>query len=572
MSTRLLLLIVALFALLWAMPPRRRRGRGRRRRGERRVDLNALWESASLSGGSEAWDRYNRAAKEEEARKVREERRKVRGLLRRRPGLIRGRRRRGRRRGLASTLGIMLITALVILLIAVVMGMSGTQPFKTYTDKYLPFAALAPAPLPAPTATITPIPATPSTGSIPTAGIAVSAASVPTETSTSLASAPLLVSTPTPSLVPPTMTPASPTATVTPVPPTRTPTPVPPPLRHIGAKSVMLDLVNEERVKAGVPPVELGDNWAAQLHAESSLANCVSSHWGVDGLTPYMRYSLAGGYQSNGENGSGLDYCHTHRDRVTLVKPIGQEMADSVKGFMGSPGHRANLLYPHHRKLNIGLAFDRYNIYIYQHFEGDHVEYDSLPAINEQGFLTLRGSTKNGVTFDENHKLGVQIFYHRLTHSLTRGQVSRTYCYGTGNEVAFVREPWEEGESGWTGGTYSAHTNTCPDPYDVSPDAPAAQSAREALDLWDEAYELSQRLADADQRAAGLWLVAKTWDVGNTSFDVKVDMTELLDQHGNGVYTVVLWGRFKGHAKRDDFSKYSIWYGVEPPDAYRGEQ
>ena len=55
--------------------------------------------------------------------------------------------------------------------------------------------------------------------------------------------------------------------------------------------------------------VVLGANNAAQLHAEASLQGCYSSHWGSNGLKPYMQYSLAGGYQSNGENGSGSDYC-----------------------------------------------------------------------------------------------------------------------------------------------------------------------------------------------------------------------------------------------------------------------
>ena len=119
----------------------------------------------------------------------------------------------------------------------------------------------------------------------------------------------------------------------------------------------MLDLVNGRRVAADVPPVELGNNWAAQLHAESALANCFSSHWGIDGLTPYMRYSLAGGYQSNGENGSGLDYCHTESDFVTPLKPIGQEMADSVKGFMSSPGtpHQSSVSAPQEVEHWVGI-------------------------------------------------------------------------------------------------------------------------------------------------------------------------------------------------------------------------
>ena len=38
--------------------------------------------------------------------------------------------------------------------------------------------------------------------------------------------------------------------------------------------------------------------------------------------------------------------------------------------------------------------------------------------------------------------------------------------------------------------------------------------------------------------------MAKTWDIDTTSFDVMVDLSELLDRYGNGVYTVALWGGF----------------------------
>ena len=84
----------------------------------------------------------------------------------------------------------------------------------------------------------------------------------------------------------------------------------------------MLALIDSERRKAGVNPVVLGINNAAQLHAESSLSDCVSSHWGADGLKPYMRYSLAGGYQSNGENGHGSDYCIKASDRYRPISSI----------------------------------------------------------------------------------------------------------------------------------------------------------------------------------------------------------------------------------------------------------
>ena len=51
----------------------------------------------------------------------------------------------------------------------------------------------------------------------------------------------------------------------------------------------------------------LGDNRAAQIHADNSLDDCTSSHWNLDGLNPDMRYSLSGGYQSALENVLGQD-------------------------------------------------------------------------------------------------------------------------------------------------------------------------------------------------------------------------------------------------------------------------
>lgn len=325
----------------------------------------------------------------------------------------------------------------------------------------------------------------------------------------------------------------------------------------------MLELVNEERVRAGVPPVVLGDNWAAQLHAESALANCFSSHWGIDGLKPYMRYSLAGGFQANGENGSGLDYCHTEKDRVAPLKPMRQEMVDSIEGFMGSPGHRDNILYEHHRQVNIGIARDRYNLFIYQHFEGDHIEYAVMPNITDDGILTLVGTTKNGAVFTRERDLGITVYYHRPPQNLTRGQVSRTYCYGYGLHVASLREPLTDGSS-WTSDTFTYDYEPCPDPYDVSPNAPAAHSSEEAHKLWEDAYEASKN--GEPSKITAPWITALRWNVNATSFDVKADLLRVLDRHSKGVYTVVVWANIADD--REVISQYSIWYGIMPPKHY----
>ena len=86
----------------------------------------------------------------------------------------------------------------------------------------------------------------------------------------------------------------------------------------------------------------LGNNTAAQKHAEEELANGYISHWGMDGMKPYMRYTLAGGFNYEAENLSGP---------AILVKGVNYETSspwqlldEAETGLMESPGHRANIL------------------------------------------------------------------------------------------------------------------------------------------------------------------------------------------------------------------------------------
>ena len=358
----------------------------------------------------------------------------------------------------------------------------------------------------------------------------------------------------------------SPTPTLFPSPtppPTPTLTPVPPPeLRHIEYKEYILELINRERTWAGLAPVGLGDNIAAQLHAEASLEGCFSSHWGLDGLKPYMRYTLAGGYQTNAENGSGLDYCIKPHENYLPISSVEIELLEAMDGWMSSPGHRDNILRPGHKKVNIGLAWDRYNFHAVQHFEGEYVEYDQLPALDE-GVLTLSGKVINGVTFQKEQDLGVQVYFDPPPHALTRGQVSRTYCSGVGLQVASLRPPLT-GNWYYTEDVFTTTYESCPDPYDVSPSVPAPNSPNEAHEFWQRAYDASLRSAARSTTVP--WITALEWTATTGSFALSADLWDVLDTHGPGVYTVTVWGNLAGEGVV--ISKYSIFHEVVPPDTY----
>ena len=311
--------------------------------------------------------------------------------------------------------------------------------------------------------------------------------------------------------------------------------------------------------------MELGGNNAAQLHTESSLENCVSSHWGIDGLKPYMRYSLAGGYQSDGENGSGSDYCITRKDRYRSIGDIDQEIREMIEGWMDSPGHRRNILDSSHKMVNVGLAWDKYNLKGFQHFEGDYVEYEGLPSI-EEGTLSLSGLVKNGARLHEKKNLGIQMFFDLPPHALSRGQVSRTYCYGPGVQVVSLNYPLTGGRF-WTETEFSQRYRQCPDRYEILANSPAPASPEEATEFWRRAYNSSQ--SQPERLIVVPWITASEWTVRADFFFVTADLSAILAEHGPGVYTIVVWAAIDGEPLV--VSEYSIFHGIQPPDTYNPE-
>ena len=158
--------------------------------------------------------------------------------------------------------------------------------------------------------------------------------------------------------------------------------------------------------------------------------------------------------------------------------------------FLNSPGHRQNILNPHHRNVGIGISYRRPTIWFVQLFVGDYIEYVTKPTI-DSGMLTLSGQVKNGA--DISGRLSMIIYYDRPLKPLTRGQLSRTYCYTNGLPIAGLRPPLEAGSSYTEDeATINVNSKQCPDPYDIDPDAPAPMSSQEARSNWQQVRDLSQ--------------------------------------------------------------------------------
>ena len=92
---------------------------------------------------------------------------------------------------------------------------------------------------------------------------------------------------------------------------------------------------------------------------------------------------------------------------------------------------------PQFSKVNIGLAWDEYNVYLVQQFEGDYVAFEQRPIIHGD-LLSMSGTTKNGVTLSDE-SFGVQLYYDPPPQDLTRGQLARTYCVALGVTVTSLK-------------------------------------------------------------------------------------------------------------------------------------
>ncbi|WP_235974878.1 CAP domain-containing protein [Stappia albiluteola] len=120
----------------------------------------------------------------------------------------------------------------------------------------------------------------------------------------------------------------------------------------------MLELINAERAKAGVPPLafdsELND--AAEDHSEWMIQTDTFSHTGVGGSSPTTRIRNSG-YDLTGSWATGENIAY-----ATLRAPSGTQ--DEVEllhqNLMNSSGHRANILNGNFREVGLGFETGEY--------------------------------------------------------------------------------------------------------------------------------------------------------------------------------------------------------------------
>ncbi|MDP2744578.1 MAG: CAP domain-containing protein [Dehalococcoidia bacterium] len=324
-------------------------------------------------------------------------------------------------------------------------------------------------------------------------------------------------------------------------PPATAPTPPPATPAPSELARYALDLINIDRQAAGLTPVVLGSNTAAQKHSEDLLANSYLAHWGTDGMKPYMRYTLAGGFNYEGENGYRTWTTRSGNKDPLYKRDPRQMLEEAQKSLMASPGHRTNILTKWHKKVNIGIAYDNESLCLVQQFEGDYISFGQLPVLLN-GVLSLSGETRVGFAVDQ-----IQVWYDPLPHPLTLGQLDKTYAYSLGKPAVFIRPP-PPPRSYYTESVSTFSREVYPDPYNIPPNTPPLpQSGTSILET-----PPSSRVTETVR-----WVDATQWNISGNSFAIRADLSQIVTNFGRGVYTIVIWADAGDESV--DLTNYSIF-------------
>ena len=301
----------------------------------------------------------------------------------------------------------------------------------------------------------------------------------------------------------------------------------------------MLELINHERSLRGLEAVVMAYNEGAQLHAEDLVENQYMSHWNLRGETPSMRHTWAGGHDYSVEN---LSFKRVVDAAGFCAPPVSEQILDGMMaGLMDSPSHRDTILRPHHREVNIGIANSCHDMVMTQVFEGEYVRF-SLPPELAGGRLAMAGQVTPEVNL--NDRTNVVVTWDPPLADYTRGQVSQTHCHSPGRPVAYIPRPLRDGFYWLDGESREMDWERCPAPWDADPNLQLPGHE-------DQIGQLRQRIRDGfliRKRVDVALVTADIWQVEADLFRIEADLNRVIQTHGPGIYSMVLWGDVNGES------------------------
>lgn len=283
-----------------------------------------------------------------------------------------------------------------------------------------------------------------------------------------------------------------------------------------------LDLINSDRAAAGLPPVTLTDNYAAQAQADDIVATGHLSHWMTDGEKPYMSYSRYGGTGYVSQNAAICCYAQQANHSAIsdgvlsghffTASDIKQAIEVEQDGMVNddlaccSNGHRMNILDAHHTGVSIGIAYSNNSVVMVQNFENRYLALDRAISSGDNKLIEISGSyIRPGYQI-----AGITITFDKAPSHAAYQENFNEHSYGSGELLATVQKPAPPGYH-----------------YQSMPDHFALEAGR--------------------------------WQDTGAVFDVRFDMSGAVSKDGPGMYTLTAFLTSEGG--RDVFPAltYSVY-------------
>ena len=209
-----------------------------------------------------------------------------------------------------------------------------------------------------------------------------------------------------------------------------------------------LDIINKDRADFDLPPVELSDNQAAQVHAEDVFRTKQISHWMTNGEKPYMtytRYEGEGSVQQNvaiaGFSAAQYQECQTNIlvdcekiEPHSTMEELEYEMMYKDEECCND-GHRTNILDPRHTHVSIGIVYDEYYLAFVENFENNY----GLDISVSSGQVMMSGELTEG-TLEQ-----ISIYYDKMPNQEVYNQNKELLSYSVGELKAVVVKPLPPG-------------------------------------------------------------------------------------------------------------------------------
>lgn len=307
-------------------------------------------------------------------------------------------------------------------------------------------------------------------------------------------------------------------------------------------RDYLLTLINKDRADWGLGPVKLSDNKATQSHAFDMLEARKMSHWTTDGMKPYMRYSLYDGTDAVFQNVAMWDYLPSAISKCESGEyqcaPIDVKKAlERLEYLMMyedyeccKDGHKHNILDPNRTHVSIGIAYDKYGVYIVQNFENNYTSLDK-PKVDANGTVSLSGKLlSNGEDLSYDY---IMVFYDEMPTRQTYAANADRNSYDLGQFVGGVIPP-----SG--GGCNSSDGSSLMQLVAGSVGLPSCKVISSTGQAFVQASE---------------------WSVDGNDISITLSIAEFVGDEGSGVYTIYLMASPKDDKGAAHFmvTSYSIF-------------